>query len=164
MKDVFLREVSEADYLCIVAINDAEVQHTSPMDLPRLRDLDRLSAYHKVAVCDGKVVAFLLAMRESSLYENENFAWFSARYPKFLYIDRIVVDAKYGGLKIGTMLYRDIFHDARSNGVPVITCEYNVIPPNEPSRAFHQKFGFSEVGSQWLSNNTKKVSMQAADT
>lgn len=163
MKDVLIRAVRESDYPAIVALNDAEVQHTSPMDLPRLRDLDSVSAYHKVVECDGRVVAFLLAMRENSLYKNENLAWFSLRYPKFLYIDRIVVDAKYGGLKIGTMLYRDIFQDARSNGVPVITCEYNVVPPNEPSRAFHQKFGFREVGSQWLGNDTKKVSMQAAD-
>ena len=164
MKDILIRESREADYQAIVDINDAEVQYTSPMDLKRLRELDQFSTYHKVVEVDGDVVAFLLGMREKSSYQNENYEWFSSRYNKFLYIDRIVVDAEFGGLKIGTMLYKDIFNYARSNGVPVITCEYNIKPPNEPSRVFHRKFGFREIGTQWLDNGAKKVSLQAAET
>ena len=164
MKDILIRESRESDYQAIVDINDAEVQYTSPMDIKRLRVLDQFSAYHKVAEVDGDVVAFLLGMREKSSYQNENYEWISSRYDKFLYIDRIVVDAKFGGLRIGTMLYQDIFNYARSNGVPVITCEYNIKPPNEPSRVFHRKFGFGEIGTQWLDNGAKKVSLQAAET
>ena len=163
MKKILIRESHEFDYQTIVDINDAEVQHTSPMDIKRLRDLDYFSAYHRVAEAEGNVAAFLLAMRENCSYQNENYEWFSSRYTKFIYIDRIVVDAKYGGLKIGTMLYQDIFNYARSNSISIITCEYNVIPPNEPSRVFHEKFGFKEVGRQPIANGTKRVSLQAAE-
>ena len=100
MKEVLIRESHEIDYQTIVDINDVEVRHTSPMDIKRLRDLDHFSTYHRVAEVEGNVAAFLLAMRENCLYQNENYEWFSSRYTKFLYIDRIVVDAKYGGLTI----------------------------------------------------------------
>ena len=164
MKEILIRKSRERDYQTIVAINEDEVQHTSPMDIKRLRNLDHFSAYHKVAEAGGNIAAFLIAMRENCAYQNENYEWFSSRYTKFLYIDRIVVGTKYGGLKIGTMLYRDIFDYARSSNVPNITCEYNTIPPNEPSRAFHDNFGFKEVGTQWLANGARRVSLQAAET
>ena len=164
MKKILIRQAHEFDYQTIVAMNDVEVRHTSLMDRERLRNLDHLSTYHKVAEVEGDVAAFLLAMRENCSYQNENYEWFSSRYPEFIYIDRIVVDAQYGGLKIGTMLYRDLFNFARSHRIPVITCEYNIIPPNEPSRIFHGKFGFKEVGRQWLAKGTKRVSLQAAET
>ncbi len=160
---MLIRDSQEFDYQAIVAINDVEVQHTSSMNGKRLRELDQLSSYHRVAEVQGKVAAFLLAMRENCPYQNENYEWFSSRYPHFLYIDRIVVGAKYMGLKIGSILYLDIFAYARSHGIPIITCEYNVIPLNERSRVFHEKFGFIEVGRQWLANGTKRVSLQAAE-
>jgi len=162
MADSLIRDAAEIDYPSIVELNDAEVRHTSPMDIGRLRELDQLASYHKVVVVEGKIAAFLLAMAENSSYKNENYEWFSFRYNKFLYVDRIVVGARFAGLGIGSKLYRDIFQYARSRNTPAITCEYNLVPPNEPSRLFHDKFGFSEVGSQWLANNTKKVSLQAA--
>jgi len=164
MIEVLIREAQAFDYPTIVGINDAEVRHTSPMDMGRLHDLDQLAAYHRVAEIGNNIAAFLLAMRDNCAYQNENYAWFSSRFPRFLYVDRIVVDAKYAGLKIGTMLYQDLFDYARANDVPAITCEYNIIPPNEPSRVFHNKFGFEEMGTQWLTNGTKMVSLQAAGT
>ena len=163
MQDVIIRDAHDEDFQLIVDINDAEVQHTSPMSVRRLSDLDQLCCYHKVAEVDGDVAAFLFAMRESVSYQNENYEWFSSRYSKFLYIDRIVVDANYSGLKIGTKLYHDLFNYARSHQVFTIACEYNVIPPNDPSRIFHEKFGFTEVGTQWLANNAKRVSLQATE-
>jgi len=108
MGKFLIRDSNELDYQTIVDINDVEVQYTSPMDVKRLRYLDQLSAYHRVAVVEGNIAA----MGRNCSYQNENYDWFSSLYPGFLYIDRIVVDAKYAGLKIGTMLYRDIFHYA----------------------------------------------------
>ena len=133
------------------------------MDVERLQDLDQFSSYHRVVEVADNVVAFLIAMRENRPYRNENYEWFASRYPKFFYIDRIVVNAKYGGLNIGTILYQDLFNYACSKGITAITCEYNLIPLNEPSRIFHKKFGFKEVGTQWLANGTKKVSLQATE-
>jgi predicted GNAT superfamily acetyltransferase len=154
------RDLEEADFESIVALNAAEVRHTSPMDVARLRLLHELASHYKVAVVDGRVVGFLLAMREHTPYENENYAWFAARYPKFVYIDRIVIAWEFAGRHIGSALYKDLFAYARTSGVTVVACEYNIDPPNLPSKAFHDKFGFREVGAQRIAG--KLVSLQIA--
>jgi predicted GNAT superfamily acetyltransferase len=66
--------------------------------------------------------------------------------------------------RIGSLLYEDLFRFARQTSVPVITCEYNIKPPNEASRMFHDKFGFREQGKQWLAGASEQVSLQAAET
>ena len=164
MQDVAIRDANPNDFDVICALNLAEVQHTSQMDVARLGDLHRLASYHKVACVDGHVVAFLLAMRNDAPYENDNFEWFSRKYQKFLYVDRIVVSSQSRGLRLGSLLYDDLFSYARSNAIPLVTCEYNIVPPNQPSRLFHDKFGFSEQGTQWVANGTKHVSLQASET
>ena len=76
----------------------------------------------------------------------------------------VVVEASSGRNKLGSLLYTDLFAHARARAIPLITCEYNLVPANEPSRRFHDKFGFAEVGTQWVSNGTKLVSLQVART
>lgn len=164
MNGVILRNANEADFEAIVRLNEAEAQHTSMMDIDRLGQLDRLSCYHKVASVEGTIAAFLLAMCHDAPYVNDNFSWFASRFSTFIYVDRIVVAASFSGNKLGSLLYADLFAYAREHGVPMITCEYNIIPPNEPSRRFHDKFGFQEVGTQWVSNRTKLVSLQVSMT
>jgi len=163
MADITIRQAIEADFDAIVALNDADVSHTSAMDLTRLAGLHAMASYHKVATADGVVAAFLRAMKHDCGYINENFAWFSARFGAFLYIDRIVVDRGHRGLGLGSQLYEDMFDHARAIGIATVTCEYNVVPPNEPSRRFHERFGFHEAGRQWLGNDAKQVSMQVAE-
>jgi predicted GNAT superfamily acetyltransferase len=163
MKEISIRDAEDDDFPAIVELNAHEVQHTSPMDLDRLRHLNSMSDYHKVATIDDEIAAFLLAMRDHRGYINENYEWFAARYPQFLYVDRIVVSSKSQGLRLGSLLYQDMFRQARANQIQVVTCEYNIVPPNEPSRIFHDKFGFREIGTQWIANGAKQVSLQAAE-
>lgn len=163
MKRVLLRNACADDFGSIVELNEREVQQTSPMDLARLRELAQMSSYHTVAVVDGCVAAFLLAMREDAPYLNDNYAWFAARFGQFIYVDRIVVGSDFAGLKIGSRLYEDLFDYARSQGIKAITCEYNIDPPNPASRRFHDKFGFKELGRHWVAHGTKLVSLQAAE-
>jgi predicted GNAT superfamily acetyltransferase len=163
MPEIVLRAAAAGDFARIVELNAAEVAQTSPMDLARLRLLAALAAYHKVAEVDGRVAAFMLAMDHTAAYDNDNFRWFAARYPRFLYIDRIVVDAGHAGLGIGSRLYRDLFEHARRAGIGTLVCEYNLDPPNPASAAFHARFGFVEVGARRLADGSKRVSMQAAD-
>jgi uncharacterized protein len=164
MADVILRDVVEADFDRIVEINAAEVVKTSAMDADRLRFLHALAGYHKVPVVDGRVAAFLLAMPDGVDYPNDNYGWFAARYPRFLYVDRIVVDSAFSGLGIGSRMYRDLFEYARARQIGTVACEYNIEPPNHASRKFHDKFGFTEVGTQYVADGTKRVSMQVAET
>lgn len=164
MPEISLRKAHPKDFDRIVEINALEVVHTSAMDRDRLDELDSYSFYHSVVEVDGVVAAFLLAMRDGSDYVNDNFGWFADRYESFLYIDRIVVNADFNGLKLGSLLYKDIFEFAKKESINVICCEYNLIPSNIPSQKFHDKFGFSQVGEQWLDNKAKKVSLQMAKT
>jgi predicted GNAT superfamily acetyltransferase len=164
MLSVTIRAADPRDFETICALNLAEVQHTSPMDLARLVDLNAISCYHKVACSGDIVLAFLLAMCDGSPYENENFAWFSKKYAKFIYVDRIVVSSASRGRGLAGLLYKDLFRHAKRNGIPLLACEYNIAPPNEASRLFHDKFGFKEQGTQWVADGTKQVSLQVAET
>jgi predicted GNAT superfamily acetyltransferase len=161
---VVVRPAEPTDFEIICALNLKEVQHTSAMNAARLAKLHAISCYHKVACLDGVVSAFLLAMCSGSGYRNENFEWFSKKYERFLYVDRVVVCPASRGLRLGSLLYEDVFSHARLNAIPLITCEYNLVPANEPSRLFHDKFGFKEQGTQWVANATKLVSLQVAET
>lgn len=162
MSAAVIRDAVATDFDAIVALNAAEEQHTSPMDHARLEALHALAAWHRVATVEGSVAAFLLAMGEGCGYANANFEWFAAHAADFLYVDRIVVGRGYQGHGLGSLLYRDLFAQARASGIARIACEYNLVPPNEPSRLFHDKFGFREAGRQWLGDGTKQVSMQIA--
>jgi predicted GNAT superfamily acetyltransferase len=164
MRSVAIRDTAPDDYETICALNLAEVKHTSPMDSARLAILDSLSCYHRVACVDAEVSGFLLAMRSGARYENDNFAWFTRKYPSFVYVDRVVVSPAARGLRIGSLLYEDLFRYARHHGIPLVTCEYNIVPANEPSRLFHEKCGFKEQGTQWVAHGAKQVSLQAAET
>ncbi len=164
MRDMIIRNTVEDDFKSILGLNDYEVMQTSPMDINRLRQLHAMASYHKVATEDGQVAAFLLAMREGAPYQNDNYEWFASRYKLFLYVDRVVVGSAFSGLGIGSLLYKDLFAHARSHAIPIIACEYNIEPPNLASRAFHDKFGFKEVGRQHVAQGAKLVSLQIVET
>ncbi len=156
-----IRDAADSDYNRIIYLNACEIQYTSAMDIDRARHLDSLSDYHRVAEVNGHVAAFILAMKDHVPYVNDNYRWFSERYERFLYIDRIVVDRPYQGLKIGTLLYRDIVDYARKENIPVITCEIMIEPPNKRSLDFHARQGFKEIGIRSVENDSVKYSMQA---
>ena len=155
-----IRPATAADHARIVALNAAEVAQTSAMDAARLAELDALACAHWVFEHDGEVVAFLLAMDETAAYDNDNFRWFAARLPRFVYIDRIVVDARAAGHGLGRALYAALSDLARSRGIEAVVCEYNLDPPNPASKAFHDRLGFREIGQQHVAGGRKRVSMQ----
>jgi predicted GNAT superfamily acetyltransferase len=159
-----LRTAAASDFASILALNAAHVQQTSALDSSQLGVLAGMSAWFKVVTVDGELAAFLIALRDGAPYPNDNFAWFAARYARYLYVDRIVVDARFAGRRLGSALYRNLFDYARANAIESITCEYNIDPPNPASRAFHDKFGFRQVGTQWVAGGTKQVSLQVAAT
>jgi predicted GNAT superfamily acetyltransferase len=158
-----LRDATVDDYAAILDLNAAFVEALSPLDAARLRQLHREAALHRVAETDGRVVAFLLALREGAGYDSPNYRWFAGRYARFLYIDRIVVDGGTQARGAGTQLYRDAYAYARRHGLPAITCEFDIAPPNPASERFHRKLGFREVGRQALHGGRKTVSLQALD-
>jgi predicted GNAT superfamily acetyltransferase len=157
-----LRPASAADFDAILALNEASVHFLSPLTRERLAHLHAQAALHRVAQAQGEVLGFLLAFRQGADYDSVNYQWFARRYDSFLYIDRVVVSAAARGRGVGAALYEAVFAFAREQGLPRVTCEFDVDPPNPVSERFHARFGFREVGSQLVAGGSKRVSLQAA--
>jgi uncharacterized protein len=158
---MLIRDANADDFVQILPLNEESVHFLSPLTLTRLNALHCEAAYHRVMVNNGKIAGILLAFREGANYNSSNYVWFAQRYDQFLYIDRIVVSKSFQGQGIGNKLYDDIFAFARNEGVTRITCEFDIEPPNQASRRFHERFGFAEVGTRSYGEVTKKVSLQA---
>ncbi|HRC80630.1 MAG TPA: GNAT family N-acetyltransferase [Sedimentibacter sp.] len=156
-----IRPATPEDYEEILKLNEESVHFLSPLSKEKLIHLHQESEILKVVETDGKVEAFVLALREGKDYDSVNYAWFSKNYEKFLYIDRVVVSVKQQGSGLGKMLYEDVFKHAKSIDVPVVTAEIDIEPPNPVSLKFHEKFGFKEVGKQAVAGGKKIVSLQA---
>lgn len=150
------RRATTGDYPEILRMNEELVHFLAPMDEDLLSRLHQQSALTGVIEEDGKVVAFIILLREGGEYDSENYRWFSRNYPKFLYVDRIVVDTTHHRRGYGKFLYDEVFAQAKRDGVPCVTAEVNLQPPNPASLDFHQRAGFTQVGTQWLQDGEKK--------
>jgi hypothetical protein len=157
-----LRDADRRDDEAILGLNLESEAFLSPLDAAALRRLAEQAAYLRVAEAGGEVAAFLLALPPGKDYASENYRWFAGRYANFLYIDRVVVSRHHQGEGLGHALYADLFDFARARHVQRIVCEFDVEPPNPVSAAFHARFGFREVGSQWVRRGEKRVSLQEA--
>lgn len=143
------------DHDAILALNRASERETSPMDRAALDDY--LAAAFHVGLRDDGRAAFLIALHQLSQHDGVNFAWFKQRYPRFVYVDRIVVAEAARGQGHARSLYQELIAKARAAGQTVLCCEVNVDPPNEVSLAFHAALGFVEVGRVALPGKDKTV-------
>jgi predicted GNAT superfamily acetyltransferase len=159
---VRIRDAQAVDFDAILALNEASVSLLSPLSLQRLAGLHAQAALHRVAEREGEVIGFLLAFREGADYDSPNYLWFAERYPQFLYVDRVVVAEAARGQGAGALLYRDMFEFAAASGAGLVTCEFDIDPPNPASEQFHARFGFREAGRQWVADGGKQVSLQVA--
>jgi hypothetical protein len=144
MVDVALLPISPAVEPAVLALNNAHAVELSWLDEGRLAMLLR-QAFHARRI--GEVDAFLLAFDESALYDSPNYLWFRARYPRFVYVDRVAVTPATHGSGYARLLYADLFRHAGQAGHDLVVCEVNRNPPNPASDAFHAAQGFAEVGN-----------------
>jgi predicted GNAT superfamily acetyltransferase len=158
-----IRDATLEDLPAILGLNAESVHFLSPLDLARLQRLHTHAAYHRVVDDEGAVAAFLLAFREGADYDSPNYRWFAQHYERFLYIDRIVVAANARGRGFGAQLYDDILAFAADTNAARLTAEFDIEPPNPVSAAFHQRYRFREVGTQWIGGDKKQVSLQARE-
>ena len=75
--------------------------------------------------------------------------------------DRIVVSSASRGSGFGGYLYDDIIAFAATSDAERLTCEFDIDPPNLASAQFHARYGFREVGQQWIGDGKKQVSLQS---
>jgi len=156
-----LRSVGPADVLrdsalggALLALNNAHAQELSWLEAERL---EYLISEAFLARRIGELDAFLLAFDQDAQYDSPNFIWFRARYPRFVYVDRIVVAPSARGRGCARRLYADLFEHTVRAGHDRVVCEVNTIPPNAASDAFHAALGFVEVGTASIHDGSRTV-------
>ena len=151
-----------AGYPEILEVNESGLPHVNRISVDDLAEFAAQSHYFKVAREGGHIRAFLLAFSEQAAYDSPNFLWFRDRYPRFVYIDRIVVAPSGRRSGIGRLLYADLEREASAHA-PDLTCEVNLDPPNPGSLVFHERSGFIEVGRQHTGGGEKFVCLMSKD-
>ena len=149
-------EVAKAQPMAktLLALNNAHEQELSWLEPAHLQ---HLVAQAFLARRIGNIDAFLLAFDQDADYDSPNFLWFRARYPRFVYVNRIVVAESARGSGCARSLYHDLFEHADQAGHDRVVCEVNSRPPNPVSDAFHAALGFVEVGSASVHNDSRTV-------
>lgn len=155
-----IRDVREHELDDILALNNAAGITILALTREELVRLGAQADYFRVAIVDGQVAGFLMALREDADYSSPNFIWFKENYAEFMYIDRIVIDHRFRGHGLGRILYADVtsYSEVR---VPVLTCEVFLEPHNDVALLFHGSQGFQEVGQQVMPQVDRRVSLLA---
>ncbi|WP_305805042.1 GNAT family N-acetyltransferase [Stenotrophomonas sp. YIM B06876] len=143
------RAITDADIAALLALNNA---HATELSWQSPEAFSRLLAQACFARTAGEAEALLIALDQTADYDNPNFAWLAARYPRFVYIDRIVVAEALHGRGLARGLYAALIRFAAAHGHTHLVCEINLDPPNPASLALHVALGFSAVGQATLDN------------
>ena len=145
-------EVLQAPYLTsdleeIWNINQENIPEVG--DVPNLDRLKKLIDWssHLIIVRDNDISGFIILMREGQNYDSLNYKFFNSQSFPFLYVDRIAIKDGHRRKGLGRMIYEKTIDIAKDLDVSTC-CEVNTIPRNDPSLAFHDTFGFREVGTK----------------
>ncbi|MEY3616343.1 MAG: hypothetical protein RLZZ518_1346 [Actinomycetota bacterium] len=137
----------------VLRLNNGNVPAVSYMDRAEL-EVDLALAQHALVIGADTVadtVAGFCTTFSSGLPQDlgVNYAWFAARYPSFVYLDRVVIDEPFRSHGLGQLLYGEVEQRIRNEGrTNLFTCEVNLQPRNEGSLRFHARLGFTQVGEQ----------------
>jgi predicted GNAT superfamily acetyltransferase len=144
-RGLVVRAGTPHDQPAVLSLNNTATPHVNALTDEQFAWIAGEADYYRVAERDGAIMGFVFAIRNGTSYWSGNYAWFAARYPAFIYLDRVVVapDARKCG--VGRALYDDLVKFA-SGRWPRITLEVNVEPPNPGSIAFHERMQFTRVG------------------
>lgn len=159
---VTIRDVREHELDSIIALNNSAGTTILPVSEAGMRWFNENARYFRVAEVDGQLAGFLVGITDGTDHASPNYRWFSEHYPKFAYIDRIVVARPYRGLGLGRLFYADMtsFSEVR---VPMLTCEVFLEPRDDVSLLFHGTYGFQEVGQQVMDAVDRRVSLLAKE-
>ncbi|MEM1343687.1 MAG: GNAT family N-acetyltransferase [Pseudomonadota bacterium] len=148
-----VRPITPADAAALLALNNAHATETSHLDPA---DWGALTQTAFAALCVDRA-GFVVVFDQNAAYDSPNFQWFRARYDRFAYVDRIVVDQEARGLGLARKLYEAVFAVAQAAGHARLACEVNQHPPNPGSDAFHAAMGFEAVGEGHPHGDAKRV-------
>lgn len=149
-----ISRVSPQDEAAILALNNEHAAELSWLEPERLSFLLSEAFYIRRI---GSLEAFIMTFDQDARYDSPNFLWFRSRYPRFVYVDRVVVAGEARGRGHARRLYEDLFAEVTGAGHSIVTCEVNADPPNPASDAFHAALGFAEVGDAVIYGGKKAV-------
>lgn len=158
---LILRDIETEDLAAVLALNNAAGPGIVPIEPQRMRQLFDVARYFRVALYQGELAGFLIALSPEADYDSPNFLWFRERYADFLYIDRIVINSRFRRHGIGRVFYADVLSFAEVR-YPILTCEVFIEPRDDVSLVFFGTNGFQEVGQQVLPN-TRRVSLMVKE-
>ena len=158
MSALRLEPVTKADLDAVHALNEAALPAVGKVPPSAFERFRAIAEAFLVARRDGTLCGFCILLAPGTDYASPNYRWFAARYPDFLYVDRIVVAEEARGTGIGRAFYEDAWRRCLARGAP-LTCEVNLRPPNPESMAFHARMGFRGVGTQDTEGGAKSVCM-----
>ena len=79
--NMIIRDLKKEDYDFVLRVNEENVEVLSPMDRQRLEFYAGIADMFKIVEVNGKQAAFLIAIRDGADYPNDNFSFYSAKYP-----------------------------------------------------------------------------------
>jgi predicted GNAT superfamily acetyltransferase len=156
-----MRSVSQADLAEILEHNNQAVPAVNELAMVDLEAFVEMAhSFLVIDAPDGSIAGFMIGLTGPGMpYDSMNYAWFSARYESFIYVDRIVVAESGRGLGVGSQLYAAFADRGVADGFDVMLAEVNIRPRNDVSLAFHDARGFVSVGKQDTDGGAKRVTM-----
>lgn len=159
---MLIRDFVATDIDDALSLNNASVPDLNELDRDAMTRLLAVADTALVAEVNGGFAGFCWVMTPGQPYESLNYRWFSDRYERFVYLDRITVLPEHRGAGVGRALYATLIERYRG-AQPVLTCEVNLVPRNDVSLRFHAALGFVEVGQQHTDGGRKTVSLLALE-
>lgn len=154
-----IRPAEQRDLPWALGLNNAAEPGVNGLSEAELTTLADWAAEFLVVEDSGRPAGFVLALDGPGLpYESLNYRWFSRRFASFLYVDRIVVDARLRAGGLGRRLYGALA-EAATGRWPRVCAEVNVRPPNPASLRFHERFGFRPLDQQDTEGGAKRVQL-----
>ena len=149
-----LRPLVDDDLDAVLALNNAHAAEVNALTRDELAGLVAIARYARVLAEPDALHAFLIAFDERTPPQGPNHAWFLAREPAFVYIDRVVVAPGSRGRGLARLLYDDLAIEA---GAAPLCCEVNLVPANPASLALHERLRFATCGEAVDPRNGKHV-------
>lgn len=158
-----LRPFELEDLEVLVEMNNLAVPAVNELNGAEFKALAEIAKAIQVAELPNDLneyvpVGFLILLEgPGSNYASSNYQWFSTHFERFIYVDRIVVDASYRAAGIG----KELYSWAMGFEEPLLCAEVNIRPRNDTSLKFHERMGFQPVGYQDTEGGKKRVVLLA---
>jgi predicted GNAT superfamily acetyltransferase len=156
-----IRDYRATDRAAVLAINEQNVPEVGPLDDTKLDLLIDEAVSFQVVEVAGAVVGLMILLGPGGTYTSPNYRWFSRRYDRFVYVDRIALTPEARGRGWGPALYARFEEVAREGGATHMLAEVNTVPINERSLRFHDRAGFDEVARCQPYGGDEEVAMLA---